>query len=255
MNRDERKKVKTEGNQEHAAPHADGADKYERHIDGSILVRGGIETNFPPNLIEKHDRERKEDAAQEHNKFVVEIITLVFVIIVAGLTGLQDYFTGQQVKLSRKEIVVSQQGSRPFVGVDGFGLKTACKAEDGSIEECKTLTKPPDFLGGMFAFSSKNYGPLPAANYHAKMWPFIDGKEITTATQFTVQKHTIFPGEVYFHRTLIPSPFYEAIVGGYSTFSVRIQVQYDYAEGHSDECGEYTYLHATRDFSYTKDCK
>ena len=93
MKRSERNKVKTNPNQQHPDPNHPEGDNHERHISGSINVRGEIETKRPPDLVKEHATERKEDAAHEKKKFVVECITLAVVAIYAGLTAWQGCST------------------------------------------------------------------------------------------------------------------------------------------------------------------
>lgn len=76
MKRSDRNKVKTESDQRHSGPDHAEADNHERHISGSINVRGEIETKRPPELTQEHNTERKEDNAHEKKKYRVEIATL-----------------------------------------------------------------------------------------------------------------------------------------------------------------------------------
>jgi hypothetical protein len=153
MNRDKRKEVKTEGNQGRPAPHSDERDKYERHIDGSILVRGGIEATFPPDLVQKHDRERKDDNAQDHNKFVVEIVTLIFVALVALLTICQVYLSWDSGVTAKKQMVASV---RPWIGLDdGHDALTAGNLMFDAASQPRLAA---------YALSLKNYSPYPAQN-------------------------------------------------------------------------------------------
>jgi hypothetical protein len=93
MKRSERSKVKTEGEGKHPDPHNDERDNHERHISGSVNVRGEIEAKRPPDLKDEHDTERKQDNAREKKKIVVEISTLVVVAIYAFLTWWQGCST------------------------------------------------------------------------------------------------------------------------------------------------------------------
>jgi hypothetical protein len=223
MKRDERKKVKTDGDQGHANPHADSADKYERHIDGSIVVRGEIETKVPPDLVQKHDREREEDGTQERKKFRVEIITLFFVAIVACLTAWQDYLTHEEVQ-------VSQRGSRPFVGAAEFEFLYYGTADSPAVPFPTPQTvkmKVKKFI--------KNYGPLPALNFASDWRAYVDGVEKgrTGGTQFpetlnpSEGRHMDFPFGVDDTR---------AILDGKKTLTFSWRYSYDGPDGHYQEC-------------------
>jgi hypothetical protein len=93
MKRSDRKNVKTESGQSHANPHQNERDNHERHIEGSIHVRGEIEAQRPPNLTQEHNAERKEDNAREKKKYVVEVITLILIAIYALITFFQACLT------------------------------------------------------------------------------------------------------------------------------------------------------------------
>jgi hypothetical protein len=91
-------KPKSHSNQGHADPDKAGREQYKRHIDGDLTVRGQIETHFPPNLIEQHKTERKEDKGREKKKFIVEVLTLAAVVIYAGITFWQACLTKRGIE-------------------------------------------------------------------------------------------------------------------------------------------------------------
>jgi hypothetical protein len=70
----------------HSDPHKNEGKQNERHVSGGIHVRGEIEAQLPPSLIEKYDAERTEDKVKDRKKFVVEILTLLVVAIYALFT-------------------------------------------------------------------------------------------------------------------------------------------------------------------------
>jgi hypothetical protein len=117
MKRDERKNVKTSTNQTHANPHQDEANNHERHISGSINVRGVIEAKRPPDLTEEHNAERKEDKASGKKKFVVEILTLIVLGIYTLATGYQSYLTRTAINNNSDQFQTEQ---RPYVWDTGL---------------------------------------------------------------------------------------------------------------------------------------
>jgi hypothetical protein len=98
-------KPQPQAKQSHSDPHKDGRDQYKRHIDGDITVRGQIETHVPPSAAEQHEAERKEDKRRDKNSFIVGVLTLIFVIIYAGLTALQVWVTRVQFHKDQRPYV------------------------------------------------------------------------------------------------------------------------------------------------------
>jgi hypothetical protein len=71
----------------HPQPHQDGAQHNKCDVSGSIEVHGVIETKLPPHAQKEHDAAKKKKSARDDQRYVIEIVTLIFVIIYAGLTG------------------------------------------------------------------------------------------------------------------------------------------------------------------------
>ncbi|MCU1302665.1 MAG: hypothetical protein JWQ87_2949 [Candidatus Sulfotelmatobacter sp.] len=112
-------KSKSHANKGHADPDKAGRDQYKRHIDGDITIRGRVETNVPPDAVQQHTTEREEDKTQGKRKFVVEVLTLIAVIIYAGITFWQGCLTkrlahtaDQTLSTSREQFLKSE---RPYV--------------------------------------------------------------------------------------------------------------------------------------------
>lgn len=112
MKRNERNKVKSTPNETHTDPHNEPADDHERHISGSINVRGEIETKRPPNLTEEHNSEREEDTARDQKKYVVEFITLIVLGIYTLATGYQACLTREAINNNTHQFEIDQ---RPYV--------------------------------------------------------------------------------------------------------------------------------------------
>lgn len=100
----------------HPNPHQDSADHYKRHVEGNISVRGQIETNLPPDLREKQNTRDEETNARDKYRFGVEILTLIFVVLGAGLTGLYVYITHHIAKTGDEALY---RQNRPWLGPSG----------------------------------------------------------------------------------------------------------------------------------------
>jgi hypothetical protein len=130
MKRSERKQVKADPEQRHPGPHDNPAADNERHISGSINVRGEIEAKRPPDLTKEHNTEREQDKTSERKRFVVEIATLVLVAIYAGLTLWQACSANTSSKeavksngISRDALVTVQRAFIVFKHFEQFRAK------------------------------------------------------------------------------------------------------------------------------------
>lgn len=73
----------------HPQPNQASAQHDKCDVSGSIEVRGVVETKIPPNLEKKHDAADEKNETREKRRFVVEVLTLLFVVIYAFVTYLQ----------------------------------------------------------------------------------------------------------------------------------------------------------------------
>src|ERR1051326_2932330 len=92
----------------HSNPDQTGRDQYKRHIDGSITVHGQLETHLPPDLQQKQDTRDEEHDRREQKKFRVEVLTLLFVILGAGLTGIYVILTHDMATSNRNALSLTQ---------------------------------------------------------------------------------------------------------------------------------------------------
>jgi hypothetical protein len=100
----------------HSKPDNGGRDKYERHIDGDITVRGQLEVHAPPDLVQKEDAERKDDKTHKKKEFIVSTLTLGFVILYAGLTAWQASSTKSAVTEAQNANKIAITANRPWIG-------------------------------------------------------------------------------------------------------------------------------------------
>jgi hypothetical protein len=103
-------------NQGHADPNNSGRDKYERHVDGDITVRGQLEVHAPPDLIQREETERAKDRTHKKREFLVSLITLGFVILYAGLTAWQGCSTRSVVTEAQNANKIAIAANRPWIG-------------------------------------------------------------------------------------------------------------------------------------------
>lgn len=124
-------KPKPHTNQGHADPNKGGRDQYKRHVDGSIAVRGEIETHVPQDAAQQHNTEREEDKTRAKKNYIVGVLTLVAVVIYAGITLWQGYLTRQISQTTQKEFAIQQ---RALVQITPRVLQTIDLADIKKLE-------------------------------------------------------------------------------------------------------------------------
>jgi hypothetical protein len=105
--------------------------------ENSVLVHGSIQAYPPPEVTQKHEAERKEDAAtheaerqmdlgREAHKVWLERLTLVAVVIYAGITLWQGRMTRESIDNNTKQFQIDQ---RPYVWTSNTALETSVQKD------------------------------------------------------------------------------------------------------------------------------
>jgi hypothetical protein len=144
---------KTKPHPDHGHPDPDkhGREQYKRHVEGSIAVRGELEIDVKPSLVQAHKTERREDAAHNKKVFIVSIVTLVFVIIYALLTAWQAYSAHRSLDAIKEQFQFDQ---RPYIALLDLGIV------DVNGNPTKFTIGEPIFVNIPY----KNVGKSPAFN-------------------------------------------------------------------------------------------
>lgn len=100
---------KTPSGQHHTDPHINSGQHDKCDITGSIHVAGEIETKLPPDLEKKRSAAEEKKEARDKKRFVVEWVTLVFVIVYAGITGWIAYINHSQWKDLRHNFAAQER--------------------------------------------------------------------------------------------------------------------------------------------------
>jgi|SRR5882672_3968418 len=95
-----------------ALPNSDQHGTQQNLPPSNIHIRGEIEVGRSPNLTDEHNTERREDTTHERKKYLVEKLTLIAVIIYAGVAVWQACLTRTAIFDARKQFVADQ---RPYV--------------------------------------------------------------------------------------------------------------------------------------------
>src|SRR5208337_2786783 len=91
--------------------------------EGDVRVHGSVETYPPPSVIQKHDSERKEDSAthqaerkedrgRESKKLLLEVLTLIAVVVYAGIAFWQGCLTRESIDNNGRQFQIDQ---RPYL--------------------------------------------------------------------------------------------------------------------------------------------
>lgn len=97
------------GSKPHAQPHPEGAQHNKSDIPGSVEVRGIIEAKLPSDLQKKRNADEAVRETRDKRRFRIEVVTLVFVIIYAALTGWYAWTSHKQWRDLRRNFEVSQR--------------------------------------------------------------------------------------------------------------------------------------------------
>ncbi|MGA8212017.1 MAG: hypothetical protein WB799_00385 [Candidatus Sulfotelmatobacter sp.] len=166
-------KPKSQANQSHADPDKGGRDQYKRHVDGDITVRGQIETHIPPDAAQQHNTEREEDKTRAKKNYVVGILTLVAVVIYAGIAGWQGCLNRSLVQISQRTFDTSQ---RPYIGDVGIQVVYQFKDAQGEVHTTQAPVANAERLN--MVATTKNYGPVPGTDFTVSWRIFVDEQEV-----------------------------------------------------------------------------
>lgn len=141
---------------------ASGKQKSKREHD--VHVRGTIHTNLSPDEEQRHNAERKQDAAtheaerkvdmgRESHKVWLERFTLLAVVVYAGITFWQGCLVRKQGKIIAQQFEIARSQQRAFVEItdDAF--------ERLKLEDIQTL---------VFTIENQNVGKSTASKVHGE---------------------------------------------------------------------------------------
>jgi hypothetical protein len=179
------KHPKPHGDSPHTNQHDDGGKNNERSISGKINVSGSVETQLPPDFIEKYEAAEAAREAREDKRFILEIVTFA-----AGLIII--FFAGVQMKTGRDNLVVLQRqfalDQRPVIVVGGPKLAYPTIGEGIKLP----IVGKPLEINLVF----KNIGKSNALNVAPSRFVF---------TGPNADKEMMVPREPYYGGQVVPS--------------------------------------------------
>jgi len=96
----------------HPDQHKGGKDQYKRHVDGDIRVSGQVEVHPPPSLAKEDETDRKDQRTSRNKNFIVSLLTLIAVVIYAGITFWQGRMTRESIDNNSRQFQIDQ---RPYL--------------------------------------------------------------------------------------------------------------------------------------------
>jgi hypothetical protein len=238
-NKSKRKKHKAA-----AHPNQDSGDS---HMNQDIHVRGPIEIHRSPSLTEEHRAERNESNAQEKKRNVIQIITLISLFIVAGLSFWQDVLTRRIANLTQRTYETSQ---RPYIGDEGINCQLLTTGKNGEPE----VAKSADRTDGMnISASIKNFGPVPGSNFIASWRLFLNDVEQKTK-RIPDTPRTLYPSQWVELRGGYQGDDYQRLKNGTTTLEIEVTVGYDGPTGHYSECMRHRYMRENGQFFNLGNC-
>jgi hypothetical protein len=109
----------------HPDPNKGGKEQYKRHVDGNIRVSGQIEVHPPPDSTKEETPEQKKARSYRFINFVVSVLTLIGVIVYAGLTYWMGYMTRESIDNNVKQFQIDQ---RPYLWTSEISPQTTIVA-------------------------------------------------------------------------------------------------------------------------------
>jgi hypothetical protein len=141
----------------HPDPNQHGSPKERREVSGSLHVKGEVEANLPKGFIDNYEAAQKEEGDRQEKKYRLDVITLTFVIIVAGLTVWQACLNHQMAVLAANTLKTTkeqfQRDQRPYLA-----------QTSKSSEPPQFIPRPDDQSHGQILWNwhMTNYGKTPA---------------------------------------------------------------------------------------------
>lgn len=184
----------------------------------------------PPVTLEQDSPERKKARSYRSFNAFVSGLTLLAVIVYAGLTAWQAYLTNQIVTLTRQDFEAS---NRPYVGTEEIGINYLEHGANGAIVPTPTAT--PKTLEMVLNPAIKNFGPVPGKNFTARWRTFV-GDERIPMRSLKDNPSTIYPTETVHLGGSIDAAHLKDILAEKKRLIIYLTISYDGPSGQHQEC-------------------
>jgi hypothetical protein len=93
----------------HPDPNQDSGKEQKRKVSGELHVRGEIVMDTPPEIKNADAADKKQTASRESLKVWIEGLTLLILLIYAGLTGIQSCQAIKSTNAAKKAADVAEK--------------------------------------------------------------------------------------------------------------------------------------------------
>jgi hypothetical protein len=239
MRRQDRKESKPGKQEGHTDPHKDCAQKQECKWSGDTRVSGEVEIKVPPDLLTEYRTGQKENTTHNDKSRLINWLTLLAVVIYAGLTAWQGCETRQLVRTGQDTYDAID---RPYIGVDGVSVTLFKPNPRGGITKIIDPGEDKLAIRMDISIAVKNYGSVPALNASSFMDVRLDGVAIPVDTSLRSDQGTeFFPGGVHSLPGIITGETYLDIASGKSILQLNVKFTYKYGGKTYSYCERHQY--------------
>ena len=163
------------------------------------------------------------------------MLTLLAVIVYAGLTAWQAHLTNQIVALNRKDFEAS---NRPYVGTEEIGIEYLEHGEHGATIHSRAAAAKTFEMH--FNPAITNFGRVPGKNFTARWKTYVDDELIPTRA-LKDNPSTIYPTETVHLDGSIDGDRLKDVLAERKRLIAYITITYDGPSGQHQECQKHQF--------------
>jgi hypothetical protein len=210
--------------------HPEGAAKLNTKPD-HVNVTGKIETDFPPNLVEKYDSASKKENGWNRKQFFVSLATAIIVFAYTTIAAWQGCLSKKQVEIAQRTF---DAVNRPYVGT--------WNPIAGRDDKQRILT---------INFHLKNFGSIPATDFLADWRVRVNGQLGPLNYGVEQGPGILFPGAETTMVGDVRNEVFDAVTSGKQSLDIEIVAEYSGPSGPYEYCVKEHYLSNVNSFSPT----
>lgn len=208
-----------------------------------VLVSGSIQTHTTPETEKKNDAERKEDRRRESHKIWLERLTLLAIVVYAGITFWQGCLTRKVVEVAQETYESSQ---RPYIGVNVINRNFVYWDDKGIRHASSALIKEATNMD--FTAEMKNFGPVPGANFYPAWKVLWNDVALKGIDRIPDTPTTLYPSQTAVLYAQLSREEFASLMDGTGRLELQITVAYDGPTRHYTECKRFQYANGIHAF-------
>jgi hypothetical protein len=230
MKRQDRQKSKANKQESHSDPHQDCAQKQEYKWNGDARVSGEIGIKIPPDLLAQYQADQKANTAHNNKSRLINGLTLIAVVIYAGLTAWQGCETRQLVKTAQDTY---EAAGRPYIGFGDVRVDLIYPKEKAGAAKLERI--PKNAIGMAYNVQVKNFGTVSGILTRDDIDVRINGAKVRTKG-VPAKPSELFPGESISVNGTISAETFQDILRGDVILEANIWISYSHANHNYDNC-------------------